>query len=127
VFGVPLADVNSAFKLYRTAFLKRVPIQSDGDFVHAELVAKATFLTCIMDELPLTPKPDPAPRSVWTGMWRVFYDAEFVRREESPKPAEPEVTPAAPEPPATNPNAPPDARSLSLPPAPSPLSFVPVT
>ncbi|MCI0705581.1 MAG: glycosyltransferase family 2 protein [Planctomycetia bacterium] len=54
VFGVPLADVNSAFKLYRTDFLKRFPIQSDGDFVHTELVAKATFLTSIMDELPLT-------------------------------------------------------------------------
>ena len=65
MFGVPLADVNSAFKLFRTAFLDRFPIQSDGDFVHAELVAKATFLTCIMDEVPLTPKPDPIPpRSV---------------------------------------------------------------
>ena len=61
VFGVPLADVNSAFKLYRTAFLKRVPIQSDGDFVHTELVAKATFLTSIMDEIPITAKPDPFP------------------------------------------------------------------
>src|SRR5262245_1526460 len=50
VYGVPLADVNSCFKLYRTAFLKRFPIQSDGDFVHTELVAKATFLTSIMDE-----------------------------------------------------------------------------
>jgi glycosyltransferase involved in cell wall biosynthesis len=61
MFGTPLGDVNSAFKLYRTEFLKRVPIQSDGDFVHTELVAKATFLTSIMDEVPLTPKPDPAP------------------------------------------------------------------
>lgn len=61
VFGVPLADVNSEFKLFRTAFLKRFPIQSDGDFVHAELVAKATFLTSIMDEIPLTPKNEPRP------------------------------------------------------------------
>ena len=61
VYGVPLADVNSCFKLFRTAFLKRFPIQSDGDFVHTELVAKATFLTSIMDEVPLTPKPDPIP------------------------------------------------------------------
>ena len=58
IYGVPLADVNSCFKLFRTAFLKRFPIQSDGDFVHTELVAKATFLTSIMDEVPLTPKPD---------------------------------------------------------------------
>src|SRR5258708_24806796 len=61
VFGVPLADVNSALKLYRTAFLKRFPIQSDGDFVHTELVAKATFLTSIMDEIPITPQPHPLP------------------------------------------------------------------
>lgn len=60
-YGVPLADVNSCFKLFRTAFLKRFPIQSDGDLVHTELVAKATFLTSIMDEVPLTPKPDPLP------------------------------------------------------------------
>jgi glycosyltransferase involved in cell wall biosynthesis len=79
VFGVPLADVNSAFKLYRTAFLRRVPIQSDGDFVHAELVAKATFLTSIMDEVPLTPKPDPHPEvpSRLREMWRVFCHPEF--------------------------------------------------
>ncbi len=61
IYGVPLADVSSCFKLFRTAFLQRFPIQSDGDFVHTELVAKATFLTSIMDEVPLTPKPDPVP------------------------------------------------------------------
>jgi glycosyltransferase involved in cell wall biosynthesis len=79
VFGVPLADVNSGFKLYRTAFLKRFPIQSDGDFVHTELVAKATFLTSIMDEVPLTPKPDPEPLppSRLREMWRVFCEPEF--------------------------------------------------
>jgi glycosyltransferase involved in cell wall biosynthesis len=62
IYGVPLADVNSCFKLFRTAFLKRFPIQSNGDLVHTELVAKATFLTSIMDEVLLTPKPDPLPR-----------------------------------------------------------------
>jgi len=79
VFGVPLADVNSAFKLYRTAFLKRFPIQSDGDFVHAELAAKATFLTSIMDEVALTPAlpPEPVPRSFWAEMWRVFQRPDF--------------------------------------------------
>jgi glycosyltransferase involved in cell wall biosynthesis len=80
IFGVPLDDTNSAFKLYRTAFLKRFPIQSDGDFVHAELVAKATFLTSIMDEIPLTPKPDAVPKMgpVRAEMRRVFSHPEFV-------------------------------------------------
>jgi glycosyltransferase involved in cell wall biosynthesis len=94
VYGVPLADVNSCFKLFRTAFLKRFPIQSDGDFVHTELVAKATFLTSIMDEVPLTPKPDPVPPVGDTAAdsRRVFRDPEFTfpaPAPEPPKPAEP--------------------------------------
>jgi glycosyltransferase involved in cell wall biosynthesis len=117
VFGVPLADVNSTFKLYRTAFLKRVPIQSDGDFVHTELVAKATFLTSIMDEVPLTPAPaaEPPVPSVWREMWRVFTRPEFGTPEEDlpSEPVSPSPIPAA-EPPVT------DQRSFSPPPA-SPL------
>jgi glycosyltransferase involved in cell wall biosynthesis len=79
LFGVPLADVNSAYKLYRTAFLRRFPIQSDGDFVHTELVAKATFLTSIMDEIPLSPATaaEPAPPSRWKEMWLVFTNPDF--------------------------------------------------
>jgi glycosyltransferase involved in cell wall biosynthesis len=98
VFGVPLADVNSAFKLYRTAFLRRFPIQSDGDFVHTELVAKATFLTSIMDELPLTApptEPPDVPRSaVRHEMWRVFTHPDFGTPAVAPKPPEP--PPASP-------------------------------
>ena len=94
VFGQPLADVNSAFKLYRTEFLKRFPIQSDGDFVHTELVAKATFLTSIMDEIPLTAvtPPEVARPSVLREMWRVFKHPEFTMPQkpgESQKPGEP--------------------------------------
>ncbi|MBA4190700.1 MAG: hypothetical protein C0467_22170 [Planctomycetaceae bacterium] len=80
IYGVPLSDVNSCFKLFRTAFLKRFPIQSDGDFVHTELVAKATFLTSIMDEVPLTPKSDaiPAIGDTATDSRRVFKRPEFT-------------------------------------------------
>jgi glycosyltransferase involved in cell wall biosynthesis len=80
IYGVPLNDVNSCFKLYRTAFLRRFPIQSDGDFVHTELVAKATFLTSLMDELPLTQKPDPIPAigSTAADSRRVFRHPEFT-------------------------------------------------
>jgi glycosyltransferase involved in cell wall biosynthesis len=80
VFGVPLADVNSAFKLWRVSFLKRFPIQSDGDFVHVELVAKATFLTSIMDEVPLTSKPHLLPPlgPVAQDRRRLFRDPQFA-------------------------------------------------
>ncbi len=80
IYGVPLADVNSCFKLFRTAFLRRFPIQSDGDFIHTELVAKATFLTSIMDEVPLTSKPDAIPQMGNTrpDRRRVFKQPEFT-------------------------------------------------
>jgi glycosyltransferase involved in cell wall biosynthesis len=90
VFGVPLADVHSAFKLYRTAFLKRFPIQSDGDFVHTELVSKATFLTSIMDEVPLSPASVPFPVLGALGADRktVFRDPQFAFPPEPPAPVE---------------------------------------
>ncbi|MCE9562422.1 MAG: glycosyltransferase family 2 protein [Planctomycetes bacterium] len=97
IYGVPLTDVNSCFKLFRTAFLRRFPIQSDGDFVHTELVAKATFLTSIMDEVPLTPKPDPVPAigSISADSRRVFRHPQFA----IPTPQTPVVeTPVSPTP-----------------------------
>ncbi len=89
IYGVPLADVNSAFKLWRTAFLRRFPIQSDGDFVHTELVAKATFLTSIMDEVPLSWKAEPLPPLflVPHDRHRVFYHPQFTH-ESAPAAAE---------------------------------------
>lgn len=94
-YAIPLIDVNSCFKLFRTAFLKKIPIQSDGDFVHTELVAKATFLTSIMDEVPLTPKPDPLPPigSIGSDQRRVFQYPEFVF---PPAPTQAKAEPPAP-------------------------------
>jgi glycosyltransferase involved in cell wall biosynthesis len=89
VYGVPLEDPNARFKLFRTAFLKRFPIQSDGDFVHIELIAKATFLTCVLDEVPLTPQRQSIPKATWTkaDRKRVFQKPEFaVRKETTPAP-----------------------------------------
>ncbi len=109
VYGVPLADVNSAFKLYRTAFLKRFPIQSGGDFVHTELVAKATFLTSIMDEIPITQKTDPFPPlgPISADKQTVFYEPEFAySTPAATTPAQPEAAPASPPPSPPPPPAP---------------------
>ncbi len=89
VFGDPLTDPNSAFKLFRRSVLKRFPVQSDGDFVHVELVAKATFTICLMDELPLTPNPAPIPRTEWVEFGKLLRDARFT-----PPPAPPAESPA---------------------------------
>ena len=120
-FNVPLADVNSKFKLFRTSFLKRFPIQSHSDFVHTELVAKATFLTSILDELPLTPAEalEVQPASVWRDFWLVFNNPDFGR------PVAPIAgEPGAPVVPVTLPDAVPDARGPDHPPAPMTLAFV---
>ncbi len=75
--GVPLHDVNSTFKVFRRSLLDRFPIQSDGDFVHAEIFAKITFLTVLIDEIPLTPSTEKTPRSWWGDFWTVFTNAKF--------------------------------------------------
>lgn len=107
LYSIPLIDVNSCFKLFRTEFLKRFPIQSDGDFVHTELVAKATFLTSIMDEVPLTPKPDSIPSlgSTASDQRRVFRHPKFAFPPTPPTEPAPLVpSPLAPSPPpGTNP------------------------
>jgi hypothetical protein len=97
IYGVPLVDVSSCFKLFRTAFLRRFPIQSDGDFVHTELAAKATFLTSIVDELPLTPRPDPLPAlgDLRADRGRVFRHPQFAFPIEHSN-AAPDVPAAAP-------------------------------
>jgi glycosyltransferase involved in cell wall biosynthesis len=65
VFGVRLKDVDCAFKLIRREIFARIPIQSDGDLVHAEIVAKANFLGCVLTEAPIMYRPDQAPVQCW--------------------------------------------------------------
>jgi len=75
--GVPLVDVNSGLKVFRREVLDRFPIQSDGDFAHAEIFAKLTFLTCLVAEEPLSPSADPVPPSWWADFWTVFKHPVF--------------------------------------------------
>lgn len=61
LFGPRVGDIDSKFKLFRKSIFARIPIQSDGDFVHAEILAKANFLGCLMDEVPIAARPGPFP------------------------------------------------------------------
>lgn len=71
VFGVHIVDIDSAFKLFRREVFDRIPIQSDGPFVHAEIIAKANFMTLWMDEIPIAPMPGAAAVIVRTDFeWR---------------------------------------------------------
>jgi glycosyltransferase involved in cell wall biosynthesis len=82
VFGDPFVDPNSGLKLFDRALLDRFPIQSDGNFVHTELVGKVTFLTTLMSEVSLTPKPDPVPTyRMGRDLWTVYRKPKFVHPE----------------------------------------------
>ena len=71
VFGVHLLDTDGAFKLFRREVFDRIPIQSDGPFVHVEILAKANFLTCWMDEIPIgASEPNAMPAFSWNGRKR---------------------------------------------------------
>lgn len=54
LFGVRYHDVACPFRLLRRDIFTRIPLQSDGAFVHVEILAKANYLGCMMgEEVPL--------------------------------------------------------------------------
>ncbi len=78
LFGLRIGDVTSQFKLFRRSVFDRIEIQSDGEFVHAEILAKANFLGCLMDEIVLADRQQPPPLpDVRADMWRVFRNPRF--------------------------------------------------
>jgi glycosyltransferase involved in cell wall biosynthesis len=82
--GVRLNDINCPFKLFRREIFGRIPIQSDGPFVHAEILAKANYLSCIMGETGVAgPTDDDAP-----SLWRLVKEGYGVLRDAEFGPAE---------------------------------------
>lgn len=54
-FGIRLDDPLCDFKAFRREPLRRIKLQSEGDFAHAELIAKANFLGCLLAQVPVVP------------------------------------------------------------------------
>jgi glycosyltransferase involved in cell wall biosynthesis len=107
LFGIRVGDINSKFKLFRRSVFDRIVIQSDGEFIHAELLAKANFLGCMMDEIVLADRQVPPPLpDVKKELRRVFRNPKFrspvptpglpvLKQVESPPaPVEPQPNPA---------------------------------
>ncbi|HYT88239.1 MAG TPA: glycosyltransferase family 2 protein [Gemmataceae bacterium] len=63
IFGVRVDDPECAFRLFRRSILQRFPIQTDGDFAQVEILAKANFVGCLIDQVPVAhqPRPDGRP------------------------------------------------------------------
>ena len=89
LYGSPLHDPASAFRVYRRELFELFPVQSAGDFAGTEVVGKAVFCTQLLAEVPLTPSPAAAPASSWAGWWAVFARPLFTPRPmASPVPAD---------------------------------------
>jgi glycosyltransferase involved in cell wall biosynthesis len=89
LFGVRYRDVACPFRLLRREIFERIPLQSDGPFVHVEILAKANYLGLMLgEEVPLQPGhypplTMPISREEWRQMrgdaWRVIRHPEFGR------------------------------------------------
>jgi hypothetical protein len=88
LFGVRNRDVACPFRLIRREIFARIPLQSDGPFVHVEILAKANFLGKVLgEEVPLgdrnrpvtaAARPDaPGVGSVVREACRLFRHADF--------------------------------------------------
>lgn len=89
LFGVRYRDVACPFRLLRREIFTRIPLQSDGAFVHVEILAKANYLGLMMgEEVPLEPGRYPPltkkmSREEWQQMrkdaWGVIRYPKFGR------------------------------------------------
>jgi glycosyltransferase involved in cell wall biosynthesis len=86
LFAIRNRDVSCPVRLLRREVFDRFPLQSDGSFVHAEILAKATFLTLLISEdVPLGDWRRPVPpyqREETATQWfsdlaRVFWRPSF--------------------------------------------------
>jgi glycosyltransferase involved in cell wall biosynthesis len=84
-FGVRIQDAECLLRLYRRSILPRLVVQSRGPFALVEILAKANFLGCLLDEVAVMYRPrakggiaDPGPHAhSWTDAWRVFKAPDF--------------------------------------------------
>jgi glycosyltransferase involved in cell wall biosynthesis len=106
-FGLRTHDAESAYKLFRRSVFDRLPIQSDGPFAHAEILAKANFMGCLIAEEPVgrlagafrgAAEASPPGVSFAAEARRVFRDPAFAPPPPDVPPAD--LTPAVPAPPA---------------------------
>lgn len=81
LFAVRVPDPGCLFLLARRHVFARIPIQSSGVFAHAEVLAKANFLGCLMMDTEVTAQAPatagPRFRDVAGDVRRVFFQPDF--------------------------------------------------
>jgi glycosyltransferase involved in cell wall biosynthesis len=92
LFGVKVRDINFAFKLCRTRIFDHITLESEGSFIDAELVIRATrmgyeIMQMGVDYFPRTRGQSTlsSPGVIWTilkEMWSLRTDLDRVQRVE---------------------------------------------
>lgn len=74
IFGVAVQDPSCPFRLFRRDLFRRIAIQSNSEFAHVEVLAKANFLGALIAEIPVTwiPSKHAAALSVHRQKGEVF-------------------------------------------------------
>jgi hypothetical protein len=80
VFAVPVADVHSPCRLHRREKLEGIPLQSDSSLLDVEIIAKATFLSHLIDEVLVPPLEAPAPHVSWREVATLFKHPMFATK-----------------------------------------------
>lgn len=81
LFGVHLQDIACPVRLYRRTVLGRWPLQSQGPFIHEEIVAKLNFCGALMAEVEIDGAADrgvTGDRSAWRDLRRLFFRPVFL-------------------------------------------------
>jgi glycosyltransferase involved in cell wall biosynthesis len=79
-YGVGLHDVSCPFRVFRREILGRTPLQSDGEFVWLEQMAKANFAGFLLGQevaLPIVRRSQPFSRQLFRDAFRVFQRPTF--------------------------------------------------
>lgn len=94
IFGIPVADPGCPVKAVRKKAANGIVLQTSGYLVDLELIAKLTFLTTLIDEMPIKAGNGPANLlETVRGQWGTFLKAVFAPRFWHYDPAQPRTRP----------------------------------
>ncbi len=79
LFAVPVLDVHSPCRLYRLEKLAPMELQSTSEFLDVEILAKATFLGHLIDEVAVPALRSPALWSYWHDFMKVLRHPVLIK------------------------------------------------
>jgi hypothetical protein len=91
LYAIPVLDVHSPCRIHRREALAAIPLQSESTYVDVELLAKATFLAQLVQEVDvpdLDTDRDPALRALWRHDRHDLLRRPVFRRRPASGPAE---------------------------------------